>query len=70
MKHTRFSKRHMQPLTADIQLHTAKMDKTPVVIFFGPKLVGSGVIEKITETYITVKGEHYMRGACEFRYAG
>ncbi|WP_211746405.1 hypothetical protein [Paenibacillus sp. Marseille-Q4541] len=70
MHHTRYSKRHMQPLTNDIQLHSAKMNKTPIVIFFGPELVGSGVIEDITETHITIKGEHYIRGACMFRYAG
>ncbi len=33
----------MRPLTSDIQLYTARMDRTPIVIFIGAELVGSGV---------------------------
>lgn len=67
---TSYSKRHMQPLTTDIHLYTAQIDKTPVVVFIGHELVGSGVIEEITETSVKVKNEYYMRGVCEFKYAG
>lgn len=70
MKHTRYSKRHMELLSSDIHLFTAQMDKTPIVIFIDQELVGSGVIEGITETSVKVKDEYYMRGVCEFRYAG
>lgn len=54
--------RYMKPLTSDIHLYTAQMDRTPIVI--------SGVIDGITEGNVKVKGEHYMRGVCEFKYAG
>lgn len=53
----------MRPLTSDIQLYTAQMDLTPIVVFIGAELVGSGVIEDITEM-------SFMRGVCTFKYAG
>ncbi|WP_160033241.1 hypothetical protein [Paenibacillus sp. An7] len=68
MQHTQYSKRHRQSLTSYIHLYTAQMDRTSIIIFIGAELVGSGVIEGITETSIKVKDEHYMRGVCEFRY--
>ncbi|APO44947.1 hypothetical protein BS614_13635 [Paenibacillus xylanexedens] len=60
----------MRPLTSDIQLYTAQMDRMPIVIFIGAELVGSGVIEDITELSVAEKGERYMRGVCTFKYAG
>lgn len=63
-------KRFMRPLTSDIQLYTAQMNRTPIVVFIGAELVGSGVIEDITEMSVAVKGERYMRGVCTFKYAG
>ncbi|MEK3707417.1 hypothetical protein MKY87_25535 [Paenibacillus sp. FSL R7-0198] len=54
----------MRPLTSDIQLYTARMNRTSIVMFIVPELVGSGVIE------VAVKGEMYMRGVCTFKYAG
>lgn len=60
----------MRPLTSDIQLYTAEMDRTPIVIFIGAELVGSGVIEDITEMSVAVKGEWYVREVCTFKYAG
>jgi hypothetical protein len=62
--------RFMRPLTSDIQLYTARMDRTPIVVFIDEELVGSGVIEDITEMSVAVKGERYMRGVCTFKYAG
>ncbi|WP_340030100.1 hypothetical protein MHB71_15380 [Paenibacillus sp. FSL H7-0940] len=41
----RTNKRFMKPLTSDIQLYTAQLNRTPIVIFIGAELVGSGVIE-------------------------
>ncbi|WP_339167166.1 hypothetical protein MKX75_24005 [Paenibacillus sp. FSL R5-0341] len=65
------SKRFMRPLTSDIQLYTAQLDRTPIVVFIDEEqLVGSGVIEDITEMSVAVKGERYMRGVCTFKYAG
>ncbi len=56
--------RFMKPLTSNIHFYTAKMNATPIVIFVDQELVGSGVIEGITETSVKVKGERYMRGVC------
>lgn len=52
----RSNNRFMRPLTSDIQLHTAQMDRTPIVVFIGAELVGSGVIEEITEASVKVRG--------------
>ena len=59
----RSKSRFLSPLTSDIQLYTAQMDRTPIVIFIGGELVGSGVIEEITEMSV-------MRRVCTFKYAG
>lgn len=66
----RTNPRFMRPLTSDIQLYTAHLDRTLIVIFIGAELVGSGVIEDITEMSVAVRGERYMRGVCTFKYAG
>lgn len=50
------NKHFIKPLTADVQLYTAKMDAKPIVIFIDQELVGSGVIEGITESSVKVKG--------------
>ena len=60
----------MKTLTADDQLYTAKMEAKPIFIYFNKKLYGRGVIERITEDSIKVKGEYYMRGVCEFKFEG
>ncbi len=64
----RSKSRFLSPLTSDIQLYTAQMDRTPIVIFIGLALVGNGLIENITETSVEVKGKPYMRDVCTFRY--
>lgn len=56
------NKRFMKPLTADVQLYTAKMDAKPIAIFIDQELVGRAVIERITEDSIKVKGEYFMHG--------
>ena len=66
----RSKSRFMRSLTSDIQLYTALIDQTPIVVFIGIELVGSGVIEDITEASVAVKGERYMREVCTFKYAG
>lgn len=60
----RAKSRFMRPLTSDIQLYTAQIDRTPIVVFIGAEFVGSGVIE------VVVKGGRYMREVCTFKYAG
>ncbi|WP_145323435.1 RNA-guided endonuclease TnpB family protein [Paenibacillus xylanexedens] len=47
----------MRPLSSNIELYTAKLDRTAIVIFIGAELVGSGVIEDISEFNVEVKGE-------------
>ena len=64
------NRQSMKTLTSDDQLYTAKMDAKPIVIFIDQELVGRGVIERITEDSIKVKGEYFMRGVCEFKYEG
>lgn len=59
----------MRPLTSGIQLYTAQLDRTPIVVFIGAELGGGGVIEDISEMSVAVKGERYMRGVCTFKYA-
>ncbi|SDM13812.1 hypothetical protein SAMN05428961_11022 [Paenibacillus sp. OK060] len=49
----------MRPLTSDIQLYTAQLGRMPIVIFIGAELIGSGVVEDITEMSVAVKGERY-----------
>lgn len=51
-------------------LRYAQMDRTPIVIFIGAELVGSGVIDDITEMSVKIKGERYIREVCTFKYAG
>lgn len=50
----------MRPLTSDIHLYTAQMDRTPIVVFIVDGLFGSGKIEGITEN-MRVGGERYLR---------
>lgn len=55
-------------LTSIIHLHTAANDRTPVIVFQGDELIGSGVIEEITELSIKIKNERYFRETCRFVY--
>ncbi|OMF21907.1 hypothetical protein BK132_31525 [Paenibacillus sp. FSL H8-0259] len=59
----------MKPLTSNVQLYTAQLERLPIVLFVANELVSSGVIEDITEVSVKVRGLHYMRAACTFRYA-
>lgn len=53
--------RFMKTLSTDIHLHTAMIHKEPIVIFISEELVGSGVIEEITEHSVKVRGESYFQ---------
>lgn len=59
----------MKPLTADIHFYTAMLDKTPLVVFIGEELIGSGKIEEITEKSVKVGKQRYFRESCTFKYA-
>jgi hypothetical protein len=64
------SKRFMRPLTSDLHLYTAQMDRTQVVVFIADELVGSGKIAEITENSVKIGDERYLRAVCTFKYAG
>lgn len=55
-------------LTSIIHLYTAAIDHTPILVFQGEELIGSGIIEEITELSIKIKDERFMRVACRFVY--
>ncbi|MFE5321836.1 hypothetical protein ACFQ88_24370 [Paenibacillus sp. NPDC056579] len=61
--------RGFRELTSEIHLHSAAIDRKPVIVFHGEELIGSGVIEEITDVSIKIKGERYMRQACKFVHA-
>lgn len=61
--------RFMKPLTSNVQLYTAQLERVPIVIFIADELVGSGIIEDITPASVKVRGEYYMRASCTFKYA-
>lgn len=61
--------RLMKPLTSNIHLYTAQMDRVPVYVFAEGKLVGSGTIAEITENSVRIGDERYLRAVCTFKYA-
>lgn len=64
------SNRFMRPLTSDIQLYTAQMNRTPIAVFIADVLVGSGRITEITENCVKIGDERYLRAVCTFKYVG
>jgi len=70
MKHNyKYEHADFMPLTSAIHLHTAALEERPILIFAGGELVGSGMIEKITDFSVQVKGERYLRDGNTFAYA-
>lgn len=61
--------RFMKPLTSNVQLYTAQLERVPIVVFVDNELMCSGVIEDITSASVRVRGEYYMRDTCTFKYA-
>ncbi|WP_036746553.1 hypothetical protein [Paenibacillus sp. UNC451MF] len=55
-------------LTSPIHLHTAAANKTPVLVFQEEELIGSGVIEEVTELSVKINKDRYMREVCKFVY--
>ncbi|WP_339811154.1 hypothetical protein MKY63_00765 [Paenibacillus sp. FSL R7-0189] len=61
--------RFMKPLTSNVQLYTAQLERIPIVVFIDNELMGSGIIEDITNDSVKVRGEYYVRDVCTFKYA-
>jgi hypothetical protein len=59
-------RKQMRPLTHPIALHTAMLDRTPVAVFIGKELIGSGIITRVTADSVKVDDEFYMRANCAF----
>ena len=63
----------MKPLRTELHLRTAALEKRPIVVFCGAELIGSGVIEKITDHAVMIRNkakpeqtEYYLRNNCVF----
>lgn len=63
------TKRFMKPLTSDIHFYTARMERSPIVVFVAGELVGSGVVDDITQDSVKIGDERYLRAVCTFKYA-
>ncbi|KKO54527.1 hypothetical protein XI25_06755 [Paenibacillus sp. DMB20] len=59
----------MKTLSSDIHLYTAKLDRSPIVVFVGGELIGAGRIEEITENSVKIGDKRYLRVSCTFKYA-
>ncbi|MWV42680.1 hypothetical protein GRF59_03485 [Paenibacillus sp. HJL G12] len=59
----------MKPLTSPIHFHTAMLEGTPVAVFMGQEMIGSGKIVQITSYVVKIGDEFYVREACTFKYA-
>lgn len=68
MNHTSRYSKIKKPLTTNIHFYTAQMDHTPIIIFIGTELIGSGMVENVTETSIKINGEYYIKEVCTFKY--
>ncbi|RAI96879.1 hypothetical protein DET54_106237 [Paenibacillus pabuli] len=62
----RAESRFMRPLTSDIQLYTAQMNRT-LSLYLSTR---SSLAAVFTEMSVAVKGERYVRGVCTFKYVG
>ena len=62
------SSRFMMPLTSPIHLHTAMLEGTPIAVFQGQEMIGSGKIVQITDYVVKIGDEFFVRDACLFKY--
>lgn len=53
-------------LSSNIELHTAALDKQIVLVFDGQELVQSGYIRKVTDDFVRIKDEWYVRSKFTF----
>lgn len=63
------SRRFMKSLTSPIHFHTAMLDESPVCVFNGQEMVGSGKIEKVTDFSVKIGNEYHVISECDFKYA-
>jgi len=45
------------------------IEQTPVAVFLGQEMIGSGKIVQITDYIVKIGNEFYVRDACTFKYA-
>lgn len=62
-------KRFMKSLNSNVHFYTAQLESVPIVVFIDDELIGSGLIENISEISVRVRGEYFMRDVCTFKYA-
>lgn len=55
-----------KPLTTDIELYTAAIEKRTVGVFIGKERIGRGIMSEITEVSVKIEGERFMRANCSF----
>ncbi|GIO30766.1 MULTISPECIES: hypothetical protein [Paenibacillus] len=60
---------YMKPLTSAIHLHTAMIDRLPIIVFIGNELVGAGRIAEVTENSVKIGDQRYIPEVCTFKYA-
>lgn len=58
----------MKCLTSPLHLYTAKLEGTPVAVFIGMEMVGSGKIIEITEESVKIGDDYFFRKVCTFKY--
>lgn len=54
------STRFMRPLTSNVQLYTAQMEKATINVYVADERVGSGIIEEITENSVKIGNERIL----------
>lgn len=54
----------MKPLTIAIHLYNAAANQTPIAVFIGKERIGTGTISEVTEDYVKIGEEYFMRMNC------
>lgn len=57
-------------LDSNLHLHTAAVEDSKILVFFGFELIGSGKIEGISDLSVQVKGVKYPKENCIFYAVG
>lgn len=68
-KKQRTTRYGFRTLTSPIHFHTARLEGVTVLVFQDDELIGSGRIEEITESTVTIGGEYFLRENCTFTYS-
>ncbi|OME86888.1 hypothetical protein BK120_08165 [Paenibacillus sp. FSL A5-0031] len=56
-------------LTAPLHFYTAALDESVVLAFQNNELIGTGLIDEITNETVKIRDEQFMRANCTFVYA-